>query len=288
MGSKIEWTKETWNPIIGCSRASVGCNNCYAERMAYRLANMGTRGYDQVLECSEHGYKPRWNGQTVFIESELRKPFKFKAGSRVFVCSMSDLFHPTVKEEWLNRIFAVMALNPSITFQIVTKHPERMMQYLCSGPEIGITRAAIGFDPEQDPSEILLMPPYDDVWLGTTVQNQEQADKRMRWLLRTPAAVRFASVEPMLGPVDVSGYIRGGLAWGGFLDGLDWVICGCESGPRRRLMQVDWAVDLRRQCKEAEVAFFMKQMADSYGRVVKHPRFFPEYLRVREFPETER
>lgn len=268
--SKIEWTDETWNPIVGCSRVSAGCDHCYAERMAARIkaAQPGSQ-YREVTLCG------KWNGNTEFIESALLKPLRWKKPRMVFVCSMSDLFHEDTPFEWIDRVFDVIANCPHHTFQVLTKRPMRMLEYFGTWkmfPNLNLP----------------------NVWLGVSAESQEWVDKRIPILLRVPgAAVRFVSVEPMIGPVslrwakwhDYSDRSPGAIH--DHLDGardLDWVICGCESGPGRRPMEKNWAASLIQQCEEAGIAFFMKQLMVG-GAVVKDVDEFPPMYRVREFPK---
>jgi len=229
MPTKIEWATETWNPITGCTPISEGCKNCYAKRMAQRLA--GRFGYpaDDPFRVTLHPDK-------------LDQPLRWKKPRRVFVCSMGDLFHEDVLEEWIDQVYEVIANTPQHTFQILTKRPERMARY------IRIMSAAL-----------------PNVWLGVTAENQEQADKRIPVLLQIPAAVRFVSVEPMLEAVVIGDLLGDAYSsmHGGFAPGIDWVICGAETGSGARPMELDWARDLRDQCVSAEVPFFFKR--DSNG-----------------------
>jgi len=289
---KIGWLNrpgtmgESWNPVVGCSKVTAGCVNCYAERMAWRLATMNVLGYRGVVDRLTPAYSPRWKGKTVLVESALEKPLRWKKPRTVFVCSMGDLFHENTPDEWIDCVFAVMALCPQHTFIVLTKRAERMAEYFDN--EQTVVRVLMAkLDAAME--NMLTMPlvldlPLPNVWLGVTAENQEQADRRIQHLLRTPCAVRFVSCEPMLGPVDLSGYMAGGLTPGGFLDGLSWVICGCEAGPGRRPMNHCWADDLLDECIVAGVPFYMKQLQCDNGRVVKELDEFPPTLRVREFP----
>lgn len=257
--TKIEWTEETWNPIIGCSKVSPGCDHCYAERMANRLVGMGQESYNNVMEA-RIGQAPRWNGKTHLVESALDKPLHWKKPRTIFVCSMGDLFHESVMWSWIDQVMEVIEKCPQHTFMVLTKRPEIMQAF---------------FEQANYP-DIL-----SNLWLGVTAENQEMADKRIPVLLQVPAAKRFVSVEPMLGPVNLS-YLetKGGDhidALNGMeyftvdhttrqdhriINKLDWVICGGESGPGARPMHADWARSLRDQCQEAEVPFFFKQWGE--------------------------
>ena len=260
MSTKIEWTDKTWNPIIGCSKVSPACDHCYAERMACRLATMGSRidaPYFEVVDLVDN----KWTGKTAFVESALGKPLHWRKPCRVFVGSMTDLFHEDTPDAWLGHVFTVMARTPHITYQILTKRPERMRDYMSI---VGVA---------ENTGHSIKLKPWPNIWLGVTVENQEQADKRIPILLDTPAAVRFVSIEPMLGPIDltcVKGRTVGTFdALADHADGdgpaLDWVICGGETGPRARMLRPDWAVDLLMQCNAAGVPFFFKKWGSYKG-----------------------
>lgn len=245
--SKIEWTDVTWNPITGCSKISEGCANCYAERMAHRLA--GRCGYPEA----PNQFKP------TFHKDILSKPLSWRKPRMVFVCSMGDLFHESVPVDWIYEVFRVMEMCQQHTFMLLTKRPEQMRRMI-----MGVVT---GYAVEH----------RKNIWLGVTAENQRRADERIPILLQIPAAVRFVSVEPMLDPVlltDMEGpdiYKRRWLEdWivpggDGSMDtlGLDWVICGAETGPGKRGMRRDWARALRDQCVSADVPFFFKK--DSTG-----------------------
>ena len=314
--TKIEWTERTWNPVVGCARVSEGCRHCYAERMSARLANMadadavrqaadlpadavpdvGRKGeYRHVVRWSEQNEPgsialPQWNGQVRCIDEALDEPLRRKKPTTWFVCSMSDLFHESVPFEFIDGVWAVMALCPQHTFQVLTKRPERMAEYLAEHRELDMAdlyaRLAQdvdlpdGFDyssPRYDP----ITDPLANVWLGTSVEDQAAADARIPHLLRCPAAVRFLSCEPLLGEVDLR--LRNiACYWhqrNNFGEPLHWVIVGGESGPGARHMDPDWARSLRDQCEAEGVAFFMKQMDK------KQP--IPPDLMVRQFPGEE-
>lgn len=231
--TKIQWVQgsdgsagETWNPIVGCSRISDGCKNCYAETMTKRLEAMGQAKYAGLLNA-----QGRFNGVTRFDKDALLKPLKRKKPTTYFVNSMSDLFHESIPDEWIDKVFAVMALCPQHTFQILTKRAERMERY-----------ADFGHLP--------------NVWLGVSTENQEQADARIPHLLETPAAVLFVSAEPLLGEIDFSRYLRRDRK-------LDWIICGGESGAGARPCRVEWIRSVVRQCKSAGVPVFVKQLGSN-------------------------
>ena len=240
MGTKIEWADEVLNVVTGCTPVSAGCQNCYARRMHGRFSK---EPFSEVK----------------FHPERLDQPLRWLNPRRIFVCSMGDLFHEDVPDEFISRVFGRMRCANQHTFMILTKRPERMRWFIWNLP---------------------------NVWLGVSVENQSTADERIPMLLKTPAAVRFVSVEPMLGPVDLlsiktsdgDGPSRE-LIWIGEGAGIGWVICGAETGPGARPMDPTWARDLRDQCREAHVRFFMKQMS---GRAL-----IPDDLMIREFPEAK-
>ena len=258
----IEWTRgddgrpgETWNPTTGCDRVSAGCDNCYALTLAKRLKGMGSAKYQRDGDPRTSG--PGF-GLTVH-EDALNLPRRWRKPRRVFVNSMSDLFHPKVTDEFLAKVWAVMAASPQHVFQILTKRPTRMRSLL-SDPngefqsEVGGWRYMHG---ETDTT--ILTPeipswgwPLPNVHIGVSVEDQEQADRRIPPLERTPAAVRFISAEPLLGEILLGDHQRS----------LDWVIVGGESGPHARPMHAAWARSLRDQCETAGVPFFFKQWGE--------------------------
>jgi protein gp37 len=215
--SHIEWTESTWNPVTGCTKISAGCKNCYAERMARRLRAMGNERYAQGFRVSLH-------------EDLIDAPRAWKTPRRVFVNSMSDLFHERVPLEFIQRVFATMRDCPQHTFQILTKRSSRLVSL----------------------SDQLQWSP--NVWMGVSVENNDVVP-RVADLLKVPAAVRFLSCEPLIGPIDNMP-----------LKGIDWVIVGGESGPGSREMKVEWVRSIYRQCRKTKSAFFFKQ----WGGVQKH------------------
>jgi|SRR5437764_2146832 len=221
--SAIEWTDATWNPTTGCDRVSPGCDNCYALALAARLKAMGNPRYQQDGDPPQSG--PGF-GLTLH-EDVLALPLSWTRPRRVFVNSMSDLFHDDVPGEFVARVFEVMERTPRHVYQLLTKRPGRMSSW------------ARRHHPD----------PLHNVWLGTSVEDQKWAAVRIPKLRDTPAAIRFVSCEPLLAPVDLSPWI----------DALDWVIVGGESGVGARSMDPAWALELRDQCRDAGVAFFFKQ-----------------------------
>ena len=261
----IEWTDVTWNPTTGCDRVSPGCDNCYALALAARLRAMGTAKYqrDGDPRTSGPGFGVTVHPDVVNLPLRWRKP------RRVFVNSMGDIFHDQVPTPWLAEVFAVMAATPRHTFQVLTKRHARMWSVLNS-PEFAdaVRDRAVGKGAEA------WSWPLPNVWLGVSTENQHWADIRVPALLQTPAAVRFISAEPLLGPVNLTravwtmGYQRGHGLTASYVHtgpccqrfhGIDWVIAGGESGPGARPMHPDWIRALRDQCQSAGVPFFFKQ-----------------------------
>lgn len=251
----IEWADTTWNPVWGCTKVSAGCDHCYAERLVNgRLSHLHEGGFGTVRLRPE----------------QLDKPLRWKRPRRIFVNSMSDLFHDAIPDEYIARVFAVMALARRHTFQVLTKRHGRMRSLLTSLAFESLVRSEINdildngakYPPEWDPEAHDLEWPLPNVWLGVSVENQQWADIRIPALLGTPAAVRFLSCEPLLGPVNLDLYLSRevGVETRGIT--VDWVIVGGESGPGARPMHTDWARSLRDQCTEAEVAFHFKQWGE--------------------------
>jgi protein gp37 len=269
--TKIEWTDASWNPIRGCSRVSEGCRNCYAERIAARFSGPG-QAYEGVAEMRRscgtpgqavHGAKevPRWTGKVRFIEEHLEDPLHWKKPRRIFVNSMSDLFHEKILDKWIHLIFGVMAACPQHIFQILTKRPLRMREWAREVenrvPKAGCNPWLVDWpSPTGEPRTGKW--PLPNVWLGVSVEDQKTADERIPLLLQTPAAVRWISYEPALGPVDLWKYTYSDVKMKEH-SLLDWVVCGGESGPGARPMHPDWARSVRDQCAAAGVPFFFKQ-----------------------------
>jgi len=260
--TKIEWTGITWNPVTGCTKVSEGCRNCYAERMANGLL----RG--------RHGYPADEPFRVTIHEDRLHEPEGYPKGERVFVCSMGDLFHVQVPERVQRQVWKMAESRPDLTFQVLTKRAERMRRVVSNLCDVyGV---------------------LENVWLGVTVENGAAADERILPLLDTPAAVRFLSCEPLLVPLHLCDVYRGYLrplqrdAPGAPVvsPGIDWLIIGCESGPKRRPCEMEWVRDLIGQAYVADVSVFVKQL-DIDGKVSKEPDEWPEWARRREFPETQ-
>ena len=218
MSTDIEWTDETWNPVTGCTKVSPGCDHCYAERVTERFHGPGS--FERV----------------VLHPDRLDKPLRWRKPRKVFVNSMSDLFHEQVPDTFIGLVWQVMAETPQHTYQILTKRHARMRSFLNRWPD-----------------------PLPNVWLGVSVEDQKWADIRIPALLDTPAAVRFLSCEPLLGAVSLTRWLHGGFGVAGPWPDLDWVIVGGESGPGARPMRPDWARSLRDECEAADVPFLFKQ-----------------------------
>ena len=278
-GTSIEWTEETWNPVTGCTKVSPGCQHCYAERFSERFRGVPGHPYE--------------TGFDVTLRPErLAKPLGWKKPRRVFVNSMSDLFHEDVPDEFIDRVFAVMSMAHWHTFQVLTKRAVRMRDYLASRSK----NVKYWEKPAQEldyPFIRLLQFPFQNIWLGVSVEDQKRADERIPLLLETPAAVRFVSAEPLLGPINFDSTHESDPCSSNFLSGiegeriydgkkcaLDWVIVGGESGPGARPMDPEWARFIREQCHASRIPFFMKQMAK------KKP--IPEDLMIREWPDEVR
>jgi protein gp37 len=353
--SNIEWTDKTWNPVIGCTPVSPGCLNCYAATMARRLqANPAVPEYAPRLvdeRGNEHrgavpedrratlkavriaevrGGRAVFTGEVRTLEGRLAEPLSWRKPCRVFVNSMSDLFHESVPFEFVDRVFAVMALCPQHTFQVLTKRPERMAEYLRSIADEDDVAGSWGMmrlgnaagdlldgewihgegkrhrtsiehfisdthEIDDEDSGYEAQPvawPLPNVWCGTSVEDQARADERVPHLLRCPAAVRFLSCEPLLGPVkfsriktgvsEVTNVLTGNWQASDRIDGgacvgwgdkrIHWVIVGGESGPGSRPCDVAWIRDIVRQCRASGVACFVKQLgAEPITRTVWWP-----------------
>lgn len=260
----IEWTESTWNPVRGCSRTSEGCRNCYAELVAARFSGPGLP-YKGVARMTPSG--PRWTGDLRLIERHLEDPIRWQRPRMIFVNSMSDLFHEKMPFDWIQAVFDVIFRAPRHTYQILTKRADVMAK------KLRFVRTPIGMKWEDGPNP--------NVWIGVSVEDQENAEARIPRLIETPAAVRFLSVEPLLGRVDLSKWLAPRLLNRGSVPGIDWVIVGCESGADARPMDMDWARAVRDQCLEAKVPFFLKQAMVS-GRLEKLPEL--DGRRWDEFP----
>lgn len=304
--TKIEWVRtsdgtagKTWNPVVGCSIVSPSCTNCYAMKMAARLEAMAVANGARILDGETRSEPlshylgttqrskagPVWTGQVALApERILTEPLRRKKPTTYFVNSMGDLFHEDVPDEWIDLVFAVMALCQQHTFQVLTKRSARMRSYVTTdigaayayeyekhytGPVPFTESASVGryLPPSAFPDW-----PLANVWLGVSAERQQEADARIPDLLATPAAVRFVSAEPLLGPIDFTTEYLRDKCGGRYpfpmlsprerttrIDLLDWIIVGGESGPGARPMHPEWARSIRDQCAAAGVAFFFKQ-----------------------------
>lgn len=279
----IEWTDATWNPVTGCTKVSQGCKHCYAEREWPRLTKLVP------------AYAGRDFADVRCHPERLDQPLRWQKPRKVFVNSMSDLFHPDVPDAFIDQVFAVMALCPQHTFQILTKRPERMLSYLgdlmdvsfvnpnsglvtrtakqSRGQHIGMTLRGCSTDifwstRNQRDHQINIgcqmqfdgkFWPLPNVWLLVSIEDQESADHRIQILRQTPAAVRGISAEPLIGPISMSRVSRGGTGREG---NIHWVVVGGESGPKARPMHPEWVRVLRDQCAAAGVPFLFKQWGE--------------------------
>lgn len=298
--TSIEWTDATWNPVRGCARVSKGCEHCYAEGVARRFAGPG-QPYEGLVRLGKDG-KPRaqWNGELRFVPEKLAEPLSWRKPRRVFVNSMSDLFHEGLTNEQIAAVFGVMAAAPRHTFQVLTKRPERaaaffawakrhgdgydLMRTIDSSELLACAWEACSGDAwgdDVEPPDLLdAIPgpeifgrtwPLPNVWLGVSVEDQRTADERIPVLLTLPAAVRWVSYEPALGPVRFDRVESDdGEAWVNPLTGrwsgndtpwprIDWIVVGGESGRGARPFDLAWARSTIAQCRAAETACFFKQ-----------------------------
>jgi protein gp37 len=340
----IEWTDATWNPITGCSVVSPGCSNCYAMRLAgSRLQHHPSR--KGLTKPSKAG--PVWTGKVRLNKEWLDQPLRWKRSRNIFVCAHGDLFAENVPDEWIDQVFAVMALCPQHRFQVLTKRAKRMREYMTErwqpalareikfpdGSTIGVPAEKRGetrqtqvhnacevlidrfvlADTENDKlwtvdGALKIMQwkwPLPNVWLGVSVEDQTRANERIPDLLATPAAVRWISAEPLLGPLDLTRLCGSGGAYFDAMIGeswyagedistetvrggssLNWIVVGGESGPGARVWPgfEDACRSLRGQCTVAGVAFFMKQMA---GAVKARMPAIPDDLMIREMPHAD-
>lgn len=248
--SDIEWTEATWNPVAGCSVISPGCTNCYAMRMAARLQAMGMAKYAGTTRKS--GKRHVWTGRVNIDHQALTAPLSWHRPQRIFVNSMSDLFHDALDMPFVERVWQVMGKASWHTFQILTKRPDRMLELL-SQPAF---------------------PRLPNVWLGTSVESKDYVD-RVDVLRQVPAGVRFVSFEPLLGPI-VDPDLRD----------IHWAIVGGESGPHARTVEKSWIEELRDSCQRQGVAFFFKQWGGTRkkktGRLLAG-RMWDEYPRNAEY-----
>lgn len=298
--SSIEWTTETWNPTLGCSRVSPGCEHCYAERIAHRGLTADHRG---LTRSTRRG--PVWTGEVRLLPHRLDQPLRWRKPRRVFVDSMSDLFHPDVPFLFIASVFGVMCYAREHTFQVLTKRPERALEFMewieksdsiALGKDGKITdrvsaaqrcllaASYVAKGPVNGPlfgirflSHIKPNPgaaiethwPLPNVWLGVSAENQETLDERVPLLLQTPASVRFVSAEPLLERVDLSQFLT--LSHRSRRSSSLWLICGGESGPGARPCDVEWIRSIVAQCRDAKVPCFVKQLGSR--PILDRPQF---------------
>jgi protein gp37 len=245
--SGIEWTDATWNPITGCTKVSPGCAHCYAEAITLRFKRGG----------------PFLPGKTTIRlhPDRLDQPARWREPRMVFVNSMSDLFHEEVPFHFIRQVFQVMEANPKHTYQVLTKRPERMLEFTSTRSQAW----------------------PDQIWIGVSVENQYWADKRIPLLKRVPAKVRFLSCKPLLRPIDLD------------LEGIHWVIAGGESGRRARPMDVGWVRSLRDQCANADTPLFVKQLGTRWAQANRASDHkggavgdWPADLDIREYPNPRK
>jgi len=293
--TKIEWTDRSWNPTRGCSRKSSGCLHCYAERQAHRFSGPG-QPYEGLTRMTSHG--PVWTGKIMLVHEAIEEPLRWRKPSFIFVNSMSDLFHDNVPDEFIDKVFAVMCRARHHTFQILTKCPSRMQLYL-SNPK---RREAVFLAGQEIPLCARESPPpwpLPNVWMGVSVENQETADVRILYLMQAPAAIRWLSCEPLLGPIDLRSTDHQSQGLGAFNPDakVDWVVVGGESGPGARSTVIGHIRQVVNQCQAAGVPVFVKQLGakPTNREGVPHPLIdrkggdineFPIDLQVREYPHA--
>jgi protein gp37 len=311
MPTNIQWTDETWNCVRGCSRVSAGCGDstgggCYAERQAYRFSGPGMP-YEGLVRMTPKG--PRWTGKVILVPEKLEEPLHWRKPRRIFVNSMSDLFHESLSFGQIFRVLMVMQQCPQHEFQVLTKRPARMKEFFEWLNVWGtVTALAMGF------SEYYEWP-YPNVWLGISCEDQNSFDERWPYLRDTPTWTRWLSLEPLLGPINARpALIEDHYYCDISLDPDDpppahrcsspanWVVVGGESGPKARSMDLEWARSVVAQCKAASVPVFVKQLGrhpvdegiGAFGDGADEWKFvdkkggdineWPQDLRVREYP----
>lgn len=250
--SKIEWTDKTWNPVIGCSPISPGCDHCYARAMSQRFA------YFRSVK--------NWDGTVSYMRGKMAEPQTWRKPQMVFVCSMGDLFHESVPFEWIDAVFTVMSDCDQHIYQVLTKRPQRVLDFFSWKWEQTHTHM----------NYVLPWFPKPNVWFGVTAENQKQWEIRVPLLLKIPSAVIFVSCEPLLSHIDME-----------LPDQIDkrisWLILGSETGSQARPMDMSWATWLAVQCSNRDIPLFTKNLYQ-FGKKIQYDDL-PDLLRKREYPK---
>jgi len=254
--SKIEWTNKVWNPVTGCDKVSAGCKNCYAGRLA------------ETRLKHKYYYKDGFYGNITLHYNRLRDPMSWRKPAMIFVNSMSDLFHPDVPFSFIDDVFITMHNCPQHIFQILTKRPERLLEYYKHNRE--------QYYKIYDKSEGDYVFTLDNVWLGVSIEDQKTADLRIPILQQVPVAVRWLSAEPLLDDISLWKHL--------IKEKIHWIVAGGESGPKARQMSPNWAWHIRNECLNFGVPFFFKQGSQNNWPNYKNFDLFPSGLQVREFP----
>jgi len=274
--TKIEWTDESWSPVVGCTKVSAGCENCYAEKMAARLAAMYRKDSIKYKHLRKYDYvitNGKWNGKIFCDESALDKPLHWKKPRMIFVESMGDLFHPSIPFEFVRKVFIIMYSTGKHIYQLLTKRPERALEFwnwFRENNHVG--------------GKTYDLADLNNIWFGWTAENQPMMDLRTPIGLQIPAAVLFVSIEPMLEDMSLNMWVSESESL------IDWVIVGCESGHGARYCPEKNIRNVVTQCKDAGVPIFVKQM-HIYGmdwrmnKAIKDVNLFPKDLQVREYPK---
>lgn len=293
--TSIAWTDMTWNPVRGCALVSAGCQNCYAMKTAHRFGKPGM-AYAGLTELGPHG--PRWNGTIRLVPEALDQPLHWKKPRRIFVNSMSDLFHEDVPDDFIKLVLRVIAASPLHTFQVLTKRPHRMRSFMAGVRHCDFLGDSWGRRVRRDyrlAGEVLNTPicslRLTNLWLGVSIEDQATADERIPMLLQTPAAVRWISAEPLLGPIVLDLPWPSGFRFGvdepqgetfdalrfddrnslDRLARLDWVVVGGESGPHARPCDLAWIRSIVESCHQASVPVFVKQLgADPFHWIMEN------------------
>ncbi len=290
--SKIEWTQQTWNPVTGCTAVSEGCRHCYAAAMSKRLAAMGHEDkYGGLINSDGH-----FNGKVKLHDDVLERPIRRGKPTMYFVNSMSDLFHQRVPFDFIDKVWATMAWCSQHTFQVLTKRPARAAEYMSRFPDcaVDMARSVAGLNKPNFSMLASVIQIYirnqpdgafPNIWFGTSVEDSDVLH-RIEQLKQSPAAVRFLSCEPLIGPIDLAGK----------LDGIDWVIVGGESGPKARPCDLTWIHSIVRDCTNAGVPVFVKQLGSRPVHLGERMKFkarkgneldeWADYLQRREMPEV--